>query len=516
MLLALALAPALLWDGGPQTAPLLEKAGIHEIAVAGDASGWAATSVKARSVDPESFVKLPAPGIDFQAGRAGATAAPWVRSNLWRMIRDASKPFLYEVTGPAVSLAIAEAGATSAETYFRIKPEDLDTFHQGVAFLQQLDTGKLPVRANFGLVDDGTPLSGEVMNLLIRRNLLFQPVAAAANFKGPVIRLGSAEYPSDLATDPYKFAGVVRSRVGDDQRIVRIYGTETALARIYGDAHHARLHLIQFSKASISGVRVRVLGRYPRVVIASLGSRVMPAEDVVVDGTGTEFSIPDLKTYAVVDLDSKSPGELISKYSDRDFELTADPNAPVWRGTTPVKIATDAFASALPFGATEVRSRWTHGALYLLYSCPYTALNLKPAPDMSEETQQLWNWDVAEAFIGADITNIGAYREYQVSPQGEWIDLDIDVEQPKPDGGASWNSGMKVKARIDQARKVWYGEMRIPFQSIAARDFHPGNRLRLGLFRISGTEPDRSLAAWQPSFRRNFHVPEAFGTLVLN
>jgi len=89
------------------------------------------------------------------------------------------------------------------------------------------------------------------------------------------------------------------------------------------------------------------------------------------------------------------------------------------------------------------------------------------------------------------------------------------VQSPKPDGGMGWNSGFTVKARVDEAKKIWYGEMRIPLASIAAREFKAGDKLRLGLFRITGRPEEKNLVAWQPSFRRNFHVPEAFGTLVL-
>ena len=228
-------------------------------------------------------------------------------------------------------------------------------------------------------------------------------------------------------------------------------------------------------------------------------------EDIAFDGEATEFTIPELKNYAIVDLDGHDPGVLTSVYSDRDFDLSADPSAPQWRSVPSVSAPLD----------TTVRSRWTRDSLYLLYTCPYRSLGLKPAPVLDRETPQLWNWDVAEAFIGADMKNIGQYREYQLSPQSEWVDLDIDVQNPKPGGGMPWNSGFKVRGRIDEAHKIWYGEMRIPLASIAERPFHAGDHLRLGLFRITGSSSDRELVAWQPSYRRSFHVPEAFGTLVL-
>ena len=515
ILVFLTLVPSLLWDEGPATATALEKAGIREIATTRDASVWAGTKVRATPVDAGKLVKADPPGVDYQLSEGGATAAPWVNSNLWRQLREPGKAYLYEVHGPAVALAAVEAYASGAPSYFRLKQDDLAAFGAALRFLQEIDGPPLPPRANFGLVDDGSAEMEEVMNLLLRRNLLFQPVRSADDWKGTVVRLGSSEYPKDLASEPYKFAAVVRGRVGDDRRLVRIYGSDTTIVRMYGTEQHARIHLIQYGRNAVRGMRVRALGRYPRVLVAALGQRVTVPEDITMDDSATEFTIPEFRTYAVVDLDRHEPGTLASAYSNRNFALTADPNAEQWRSAPSVTVDRVAFGDPVPIGATEIRSRWTSDSLYLLYVCPFRRLHLKPDPVTDRDTPQLWDWDVAEAFIGADARSIGQYREYQVSPQGEWVDLDIDVLHPKPDGGIAWNSGYEVKARIDNDRKIWYGEMRIPLASVAARKFKSGDRLRLGLFRITGPPDERSLIAWQPSFRRNFHVPEAFGTLVL-
>ena len=79
----------------------------------------------------------------------------------------------------------------------------------------------------------------------------------------------------------------------------------------------------------------------------------------------------------------------------------------------------------------------------------------------------------------------------------------------------SWNSGFTVRARIDTAAKIWYGEMRIPFRAIDERPPQPGRELRLGLYRIAHAQPARMYYAWQPTGQTTFHVPEAFGTLRL-
>lgn len=515
MLLLLTIIPSLLWNEGPATAPVLEKAGIREIATTGDAAVWNGTRIRAVAIDSAALQKADDPGVDYRAARGGATADPWVNSNLWRELRDRARPFVYEVSGAAVPLAVAEAYVSGARAYFRLKQEDLPAFSAAIRFLREIDAPPMEPRTNFALVDDESPEMDEIMNLLVRRNLLFEPVRNAEGLKGTVVRAGTAAFPKEIAAEPYKFAVLVRDRIGDDRRLVRLYGSTTTIARLYGAGGHSRLHLIQYGRGPVRGMRVRVLGRYPRVLIAVPGQRVSIAEDIVQDEAATEFTIPEFRTYAVVDLDESPQGRVASVRARQDFPLTADPSAELWRGVPAIAVTTGPFNDELPFGTTLVRSRWTADSLYLLYACPYSSLSLKPNPVTDRETPALWNWDVAEAFIGADFQNIGQYREYQVSPQGEWVDLDIDVLHPKPGGGMSWNSGFEVKARLDEAHKIWYGEMRIPLQSIAAKEWRTGDRARLGLFRITGASGQQRLVSWQPPFRRSFHVPEAFGILEL-
>ena len=57
-------------------------------------------------------------------------------------------------------------------------------------------------------------------------------------------------------------------------------------------------------------------------------------------------------------------------------------------------------------------------------------LNLKPSPSISTETFRLWDWIVAEGFIGADFQNIRGYKEFEISPQGESADPHIDLAPP--------------------------------------------------------------------------------------
>ncbi len=207
---------------------------------------------------------------------------------------------------------------------------------------------------------------------------------------------------------------------------------------------------------------------------------------------------------------------LSSAYSAADLELSTDPSSAVWAKAPRVTVGNDYFGQPIGGSPSEVRSRWTKEHLYLLYICPYDELNLKPAPDLSAETPRLWNWDVAEAFIGSTAERITHYREFQVSPQGEWVDLDIDRDDPKGQAGGKWNSGYTVAARIDAPAKVWYGVMRIPFAAIEARPAEKGREFRAGLYRIAGLAPAKKHYAWRPTGKTSFHVPQAFGTIRLD
>ncbi len=212
---------------------------------------------------------------------------------------------------------------------------------------------------------------------------------------------------------------------------------------------------------------------------------------------------------------AENPARILCRRAMSDFALTADPGSTQWRKIKPIAAAVDPFGKPAGANAFEFRVQWTGQNLYFLFSCPYTALNLKPDPSQTEETNKLWDWDVTEIFIGSNFENINQYKELQVSPQGEWVDLDIDRKNPQPAGGWKWDSGMKVKARIDETKKIWYGEMKIPLQSLDSRPARIGNEMRINVYRLSGVAPSRISTMWVPTNVRSHHTPEAFGRIVL-
>jgi len=207
--------------------------------------------------------------------------------------------------------------------------------------------------------------------------------------------------------------------------------------------------------------------------------------------------------------------QAIARFSVHDSAPDTNPQSSFWLGAPSVVAVNDALGNPVPGHATTILMQWTTQNLCFLFVCPYQQLNLKPEPNLSTETNELWNWDVAEIFVGANFNNIRRYKEFEVSPQGEWIDLDVNLDNPPHEAGWVWESGCQVAARIDIPNNIWYGFLRIPYISVDDRPAAEGNTLRINFYRAQGPAPNRMQVAWCPTHKETFHAPEAFGTLSL-
>ena len=198
-------------------------------------------------------------------------------------------------------------------------------------------------------------------------------------------------------------------------------------------------------------------------------------------------------------------------------ELSTDPRADIWKGANAARVARDCSRTTdYPDLATEVRGFWTDTDVYLLFVCPYRSLNVFLPTQNDRPRRGLWDRDVVEVFLGDDWSNIRHYREFEIAPTGDWIDLAIDLDRRGPD--PPWSSGWQAVARIDARAKTWYAACRIPLRSVSEKTVVPGTRWRANLYRIDGQGPDsvRRFMCWQPTCVTNRdpnHVPEHFGTL---
>ena len=246
---------------------------------------------------------LPVPGTAARAGVASPTRAPWIVASGWRFVRHPDAKYVYDVPVGKAALAAAEAFAYGADAALKIDPADVRLLGEMLRFLGALPPADLPAVSDLAIVDDGSEITGEVMNLLARRNLLFEVVRAPSPRFPINVRISTAEYPREEAADPSAFALKIRRQLTDDQRVLRVYGSEVVICRLTADGGRARLHLINYGGREIEGLRIRMRGAYKDAGAHIAGVGRIALQDQVVASGATEFSLPRLTTYAVIDLE---------------------------------------------------------------------------------------------------------------------------------------------------------------------------------------------------------------------
>lgn len=159
---------------------------------------------------------------------------------------------------------------------------------------------------------------------------------------------------------------------------------------------------------------------------------------------------------------------------------------------------------------TEVRLLWAAENLFLRLQARFRTITIFADAEANGRRDQLWDRDVAEVFLQPDHSNLRRYKEFEVSPNGFWIDLDI-----APGEKHDLKSGLKRRVVMNEAQKTWIAELAIPMKCLVAK-FDPGLAWRVNFYRVEGAREPRFYAAWKPTGTQvpNFHVPEAFGELI--
>jgi alpha-galactosidase len=163
-----------------------------------------------------------------------------------------------------------------------------------------------------------------------------------------------------------------------------------------------------------------------------------------------------------------------------------------------------------PKRETEVRLLWTREVLYLRFLARYRNVTVFPDAEPSGRRDQLWDRDVVEVFLQPAGSKGPHYKEFEVSPNGFWIDLDIEPGEKR-----NLQSGLRRRVKVDEQSKTWMAEMALPMKSLTAQ-FDPRKAWRVNFFRVEGATEPRFYSAWRPTRTSvpNFHVPEAFDKLV--
>ena len=191
----------------------------------------------------------------------------------------------------------------------------------------------------------------------------------------------------------------------------------------------------------------------------------------------------------------------------QDFELTGDLSNPAWAKAQPAAMEyTSNTYGARPDMATSVRVLWSDKFLYLGYRCPYTKLTTFEPAELNKERIGLWDRDVVEAFINADASNVRRYTEYELSPNGEKLDLRL------PEKDFAWSSKFETAVKTSDAAKFWTAEMKIPLASLGDVKPQPGAQWRINFYRHDTA--NKAFLAWSPVMAGTFHTPEKFGVMV--
>lgn len=304
--LLVAALPLLYWDQAATTAPDLRRAGIETLRVPKErVAEWRRAGFDASPLAPEERarrVTLKPPGIAARGDLASATRRPWIDANGWRFLRQPDARYFETAPGGAAVLAAAEAFAHAADLVLAIDVSDLEALGQALAFFRALPEAPTAGLADLAVVDDGSFAVGELMNLLARRNLLFRPALRATPELALVVELGTRAYPKSEAGNPDALALKIRAQLTDERRSLRLFGSEVVLARVTGDAGRLRMHLLNYGGRDVEGLRVRLRGSWtPGEAHVLSHGRVAVLDPLAQDGA-TEFSLPVLGPYAVVDL----------------------------------------------------------------------------------------------------------------------------------------------------------------------------------------------------------------------
>ena len=205
-----------------------------------------------------------------------------------------------------------------------------------------------------------------------------------------------------------------------------------------------------------------------------------------------------------------SNAEIVAVKINEDIQVNSRNPDTAWRMSEPISFCSDwRGENPDPGLETEVRALWSASNLYLRFTCRYRQLFVFEDCDPNGRRDHLWDRDVAEAFLQPEPSPERYYKEFEVAPNGMWIDLNIT-----PSGLADLKSGIARSVHVDELNCTWVAELKLPFKSLV-REFDASKVWRANFYRIEGRTEPRQYIAWQPTLtpEPNFHVPEAFGRL---
>ncbi len=194
-----------------------------------------------------------------------------------------------------------------------------------------------------------------------------------------------------------------------------------------------------------------------------------------------------------------------------DFSIN-ELNNKSWGKAKNVSIAKYWSGATAPDGRHfKAKLLWSKTALYVRFEANQAEpLIVSDTPNLKSKTKGLWDRDVCEIFLAPDKNEPRKYFEFEIAPNGEWIDLGIYQKPDERITDWDYKSGMQSAAKIEKDKVVM--TIKIEWKAFGkqpkAGDIWLGN-----IFRCVGAGETRGYLAWSPTLTKeaSFHVPEKFG-----
>jgi hypothetical protein len=166
--------------------------------------------------------------------------------------------------------------------------------------------------------------------------------------------------------------------------------------------------------------------------------------------------------------------------------------------------------------ATRIGVEWNDNGILIYFRGRYEHLRMisdKKQNGINSKTYKLWEQsDVFEVFIGVHAKQTKLYKEFQVSPDARWID--IDVNKQLGISNHHWYSGFQCRSFIDDDLNIWTSVFELPWSCFGLNK-KTDDVWNVNFYRASGSFHGEELMAWSPTGygEKCFHRPENFGEI---
>jgi len=160
---------------------------------------------------------------------------------------------------------------------------------------------------------------------------------------------------------------------------------------------------------------------------------------------------------------------------------------------------------------TFMQTAWNENFLFSKFEGKYEFLTISNELVGKNKTKRLWETnDVFEMFISHESNNI--YKEFQVAPDGKFIDIAIDASSNERISDFSWLSGFTNITKV--TKNSWKSIFIVPWAAFNGNPPKDGEEWTANFYRISSPLKNTKYLSWSPVYKIAFHQPNLFGKII--